>query len=165
MSDFDNTPFPSEGNQPETPEAPAALPLKLDVNVRPIEPIGNLLGFASVKINDAFVVENLRVCVGEKGMFVNMPSQQDRNGEWHDTFFPITAAAREQLNSAVIGAYSKKLMEMQQTVDMTKNAVSQAAEKGAERSGSSLQDKLKQNSEKAKQQPKPGGGPAGNPTL
>ncbi len=38
-----------------------AAPLKLDVSVRVIEPVKNLMGFASVKFNDCFVVENLKI--------------------------------------------------------------------------------------------------------
>ena len=34
-----------------------AAPIKLDVSVRVIEPVKNLMGFASVKFNDCFVVE------------------------------------------------------------------------------------------------------------
>lgn len=42
--------------------------LKIEVNVRPIAPRNNLLGFATVTFNDSFVVENFRVCSGEKGL-------------------------------------------------------------------------------------------------
>ena len=38
-----------------------AAPIKLDVSVRVIEPVKNLMGFASVKFNDCFVVENLKI--------------------------------------------------------------------------------------------------------
>ena len=44
-----------------------AAPLKLDVSVRVIEPVKNLMGFASVKFNDCFVVENLKIVQGSKG--------------------------------------------------------------------------------------------------
>ena len=52
----------------------AYAPLKLDVSVRVIEPVKNLMGFASVKFNDCFVVENLKIIQGSKGLFVGMPS-------------------------------------------------------------------------------------------
>ena len=64
----------SETMQPETE---TAAELKLDVSVRPISPAGNLLGYANVTINDSFVVEGFRICSGEKGLYVNMPSTQD----------------------------------------------------------------------------------------
>ena len=44
-----------------------AAPIKLDVSVRVIEPVKNLMGFASVKFNDCFVVENLKIVQGSKG--------------------------------------------------------------------------------------------------
>ena len=43
--------------QEKTAGGTPAAPLKLDVSVRVIEPVKNLMGFASVKFNDCFVVE------------------------------------------------------------------------------------------------------------
>jgi len=92
-----------------------ATPLKLDVNVRPIEPKNNLLAFASVKIADCFVVNGIKVVAGEKGFFVDMPSVPDRKteGKFHDVCFPVTADFRQQLNSAVLDGYSAALEKMQ----------------------------------------------------
>ena len=47
--------------QEKTAGGTPAVPLKLDVSVRVIEPVKNLMGFASVKFNDCFVVENLKI--------------------------------------------------------------------------------------------------------
>ena len=47
----------------------AALPLKLDVTARPTPPKGNLVGFASVKFNDSFVVEDFKILRSDKGLF------------------------------------------------------------------------------------------------
>ena len=63
--------------QEKVADTTPAAPLKLDVNVRVIEPVKNLMGFASVKFNDCFVVENLKIVQGSKGLFVGMPSQPD----------------------------------------------------------------------------------------
>ena len=61
-----------------------AAPIKLDVSVRVIEPVKNLMGFASVKFNDCFVVENLKIVQGSKGLFLGMPSQPDGKGGYYD---------------------------------------------------------------------------------
>ena len=87
----------SKTTEQPRPDAAANNDLKIEVSVRPIAPRNNLLGFATVTINDSFVVENFRVCSGEKGLYVNMPSMQDSQGNWHDTFKPITADARKPL--------------------------------------------------------------------
>ena len=44
-------------NETNTTAQTAAAPMKLDVYVRPISPIDNLIGFANVTINDSFSVE------------------------------------------------------------------------------------------------------------
>ena len=61
--------------QEKTAGGTPAAPIKLDVSVRVIEPVKNLMGFASVKFNDCFVVENLKIVQGSKGLFLGMPSQ------------------------------------------------------------------------------------------
>ena len=52
------------------PEAQAGEGLKLDVNVRPIAPMGNLLAFANVTIGDCFKIDGFRICSGENGLYV-----------------------------------------------------------------------------------------------
>ena len=86
----------------------AYAPLKLDVSVRVIEPVKNLMGFASVKFNDCFVVENLKIIQGSKGLFVGMPSAPDGKGGYRETAKPITKEFREELNAAVLEATSSK---------------------------------------------------------
>ena len=46
--------------------------------MRVIEPVKNLMGFASVKFNDCFVVENLKIVQGSKGLFLGMPDVYKR---------------------------------------------------------------------------------------
>ena len=50
------------------PEAQAGEGLKLDVTVRPIAPMGNLLAFANVTIGDCFKIDGFRICSGENGL-------------------------------------------------------------------------------------------------
>ena len=79
-----------ETMQEKVADATPAAPLKLDVSVRVIEPVKNLMGFASVKFNDCFVVENLKIVQGSKGLFVGMPSQPDGKGGYRDMAYPVT---------------------------------------------------------------------------
>ena len=65
--------------------------LKVEANVRPIEPKNNLLAFASIKIADCFVVDNIKVVAGQNGLMVDMPSIKGNDGKYHNIAFPITA--------------------------------------------------------------------------
>lgn len=92
-----------------------ALPMKLDVTVRPIEPKGNLVGFASLKINDSFVIDDFKVLQNDKGIFVGMPSKPDKNSKtgYRDTARPITKEFRAELTEAVVTAYHAEVERLQ----------------------------------------------------
>lgn len=103
--------------------APQEMPgLKLDVHVKPIVPTGNLLGFASVTINDSIKIDNFRICSGDKGLYAMMPSAQDGQGRWRDICWPVTADFRKQLNNALIDGYGAAIESLQATLDATRGA-------------------------------------------
>ena len=87
-------------------DAKTAVAIKIEANVRPIEPRNNLVAYASIRIADSFVVDNIKLVAGEKGIMVDMPSIKGADGKYHDIAFPITAAFRTKLNETVIGAYT-----------------------------------------------------------
>ena len=123
-----------------TPAA-APAPLKLDVSVRVIEPVKNLMGFASVKFNDCFVVENLKIVQGSKGLFVGMPSQPDGKGGYRDMAYPVTKEFRAQLNSAVLDAYEAKLEQMAERGNTGRASISEQLKAGKEAAGQTKAEK------------------------
>ena len=121
----------NNNTEPMQPEAPEAAGLKLDVRVRPIPPTGNLLAFANVTINDCFKIDGFRICSGEKGLYVNMPSTQDGQGKWRDVCWPVTADFRRQLNDALIEGYGVAIESLQATLDATRGAADKPSLTGA----------------------------------
>lgn len=103
------------GAQTPEQEAPGGSGLKLEVAARPIEPIKNLVGFASVKINDCFVVEDFKILQSDKGLFVGMPSKPDKGSKYgyRDTAKPITAEFRKELHGAILEAYQQEIEKLQ----------------------------------------------------
>ncbi len=101
--------------QATEPEAAPDLRMKLDISVRPIEPKGNLVGFASLKINDSFVIDDLKILQSDKGLFVGMPSKPDKNSKtgYRDTVRPITKEFRAELTEAVTTAYHEAIEKLQ----------------------------------------------------
>ena len=114
--------------QEKVADTTPAAPLKLDVSVRVIEPVKNLMGFASVKFNDCFVVENLKIVQGSKGLFVGMPSQPDGKGGYRD--MAVTKEFREQLNTAVLQAYEVKLEQMAERGSAGRASISEQLKAG-----------------------------------
>ena len=89
-------------------EQNTAQPLNMEVTARPIEPVKNLVGFASVTFNNCFVVTGFKIFNGENGIFAAMPSKPDKSkedGGFRDTAFPITKEFRAELIGAIATAY------------------------------------------------------------
>ena len=78
-----------------------------EVRVFPKDNLGKTLGFANITLMDKFVVKNLRIVKGEKGIFIGMPSNKRKNGEFIDLFFPITQDARDLITEAIIDKYEE----------------------------------------------------------
>jgi stage V sporulation protein G len=67
--------------------------------------MNKVCAIASVVLDDAFVVHDLRVVNGEKGLFVAMPSRKLPNGEFRDICHPINADSRQRLQEAVLDQF------------------------------------------------------------
>ncbi len=75
------------------------------IQVFPQTDSSNTIGYAHVTLSEAFVVKNLRLVKGKKGVFLGMPSFKLRNGEYSDVFFPVSREARTMLTDAVVAAF------------------------------------------------------------
>ncbi|HWQ40791.1 MAG TPA: septation regulator SpoVG [Desulfosporosinus sp.] len=80
-----------------------------DVRVRKINVEGKMKAVVSVTFDNAFVVHDVKVVEGTNGIFVAMPSRKTPEGEFRDIAHPISAAAREVLQTAVLKAYQEAI--------------------------------------------------------
>lgn len=71
------------------------------VTLRPVA-MNKVCAIASIVIDDCFVVHDLRVVNGDKGLFVAMPSRKLPNGDFRDICHPINTDARSLLQSKVL---------------------------------------------------------------
>ena len=77
-----------------------------------------------------FVVENLKIVQGSKGLFLGMPSQPDGKGGYRDMAYPVTKEFREQLNTAVLQAYEAKLEQMAERGSVGRASISDQLKAG-----------------------------------
>lgn len=78
-----------------------------DVRVRKISKEGKMKAVASVTIDDEFVVHDIKVIEGDKGLFIAMPSRRSSDGEYRDVAHPINTSTRERLQAVILEAYEK----------------------------------------------------------
>lgn len=82
-----------------------------DVRVRRVAKEGKLKAVVSITIDDEFVVHDIKVIEGEKGLFIAMPSKKAMDGEYRDIAHPINSGTREKIQSTIFGRYEEALEE------------------------------------------------------
>ena len=97
-----------------------------DVRIRRIQTDGKLRAYVSITFDDSFVVHDLRIIDGRKGMFVAMPSKLLPNGNHKDIAHPINTEVREMIQSAVLKEYQATEQEEQSTAELKSEGEAQA---------------------------------------
>ena len=78
------------------------------VNVRKIEKENSRMkGMATVVIDEGFVVRDIRIIEGDKGLFIAMPSKKRPDGEYHDIAHPINQEVRSMFEETILKAYDE----------------------------------------------------------
>lgn len=75
-----------------------------DVRIRKVN-YGRTRAYASLTIDDAFAVHDIKVIEGDNGLFIAMPSRRRSDGTFADVAHPINQETRELVSTAVIEAY------------------------------------------------------------
>jgi stage V sporulation protein G len=82
-----------------------------DVRVRKVAKEGKLKAVVSITMDEEFVVHDIKVIEGEKGLFIAMPSKKAVDGEYRDIAHPINSETREKIQSIILENYEKVLEE------------------------------------------------------
>ena len=85
-----------------------------DVRVRKIEKAGKMKAIVSITIDNEFVVHDIKVIEGEKGLFIAMPSRKAADGEYRDIAHPINSGTRDMIQSIILNKYESAALESQQ---------------------------------------------------
>ncbi len=76
-----------------------------DVRVKLVSSESRLRGVATITFDESFVVHDIRIIEGEKGLFVAMPSKKTPNGTFRDIAHPIHSEMRKMIEDAIVEAY------------------------------------------------------------
>ena len=87
--------------------------MKIKAKIDRMVNAGNVKAIASVSLDGQFVVKNLKVMDGKKGLFVSMPQEfftgRDGQKKYSNMFFALTNAAKMDLQEAVLQAYRQQM--------------------------------------------------------
>lgn len=76
-----------------------------DVRVRKITKDGKMKAVVSVTFDNEFVVHDIKVIEGEKGLFIAMPSRKALDGEFRDIAHPINSMTRDRIQKSILEKY------------------------------------------------------------
>ena len=65
----------------------------------------------SITLDDEFVVHDIKVIEGEKGLFIAMPSRKSSDGEYRDIAHPINSTTRDIIQQLILSKYQQMLEE------------------------------------------------------
>ena len=85
-----------------------------DIRVRKLTKEGKMKAVVSVTFDDVFVVHDIKVIDGDKGLFIAMPSRRAGDGEYRDIAHPINSYMRDRLQSEILAKYEEAVKEIRE---------------------------------------------------
>lgn len=82
-----------------------------DVRVRKIAKESKMKAVVSITLDDEFVVHDIKIIEGDKGLFIAMPSKKASDGEYRDIAHPINSQTREAIQRVILESYERALLE------------------------------------------------------
>ncbi len=76
-----------------------------DIRVRKVDKEGKMKAIVSITVDNEFVIHDIKVIDGDKGLFIAMPSKKTIDGEYRDIAHPINSDTRERMQQKIIEAY------------------------------------------------------------
>ena len=72
----------------------------------------------SITIDEEFVVHDIKIIEGEKGLFIAMPSRKAADGEYRDIAHPINSVTRDRIQTIILDKYQEVMsQEPEETVE------------------------------------------------
>lgn len=68
---------------------------------------GKLKAYATMVIDNSFIIRDLKVIQSDKGLFVSMPSRRKQDGSFKDIAHPLNQETRQDIEDAIINEYNK----------------------------------------------------------
>lgn len=83
-----------------------------DVRIRKVEKEGKMKAVVSITMDEEFVVHDIKVIEGDKGLFIAMPSRKATDGEYRDIAHPINSGTRDRIQKIILDKYEAEIQVM-----------------------------------------------------
>jgi stage V sporulation protein G len=78
-----------------------------EIKVFPAKENGRLKAYATIVFDNDFIVRDLKIIEGNKGLFVSMPSRRRKDGTFRDIVHPLNSETRSMIEQNIITEYER----------------------------------------------------------
>ena len=83
-----------------------------------------LKAYVTIVLNNCFVIRDLKIIRGNKGLFLAMPSKKQNNGQFKDIAHPLNQETRKKMEDQVMAIFEREVKSVGQSLDNLKTAKS-----------------------------------------
>ncbi len=85
-----------------------------EINVLPVDGDDNLKAYVTIKLDDCFIVRDMKVIKGTKGYFVAMPAKKMKDGTYRDLAHPLDKDTRQRIENKILIEFNKQKLTFHQ---------------------------------------------------
>ena len=78
-----------------------------EIKILPVDGDEKLKAYVTIKLDDCFVVRDMKVIKGNTGYFVAMPAKKMKDGTYRDLVHPLDKPTRQKLEEQVMDEYHR----------------------------------------------------------
>lgn len=82
-----------------------------EIKVYPVKEVGRLKAYATIVFDNCFIIRDLKVIEGDKGLFVSMPSRRKKDGSFRDIVHPLNSDMRTLIEDSVVEKFKESAVE------------------------------------------------------
>ena len=83
-----------------------------EIKILPVDNDEKLKAYVTIKLDDCFVVRDMKVIKGPTGYFVAMPAKKMKDGTYRDLVHPLDKPTRQMLEDLVMDEYRRVQLEV-----------------------------------------------------
>ena len=92
-----------------------------EIKVLPVDGDEKLKAYVSIKLDDCFVIRDMKIIKGTTGYFVAMPAKKMKDGTYRDLVHPLDKPTRQDLEDQIMVEFRKMQVEM--STELTRAAI------------------------------------------
>ncbi len=93
-----------------------------EIKILPVDGDEKLKAYVTIKLDDCFIVRDMKIIQGPNGFFVAMPAKKMKDGTYRDLVHPLDRHTRQMLEEQVLTEFRRANVDYKKGLELP-NAV------------------------------------------